>query len=457
MRTFFARADRQATSVAPERLPRGALFSSIRTKLLATVLLASAVAVSVGVTAIREITLVSGKGETIYTRALVPNETLSKLRETVVQARFDVVSRALAKSAAATASANADLTKDELTIDRLTARYAAIGLTTRQAALLKSFDRSWAKYKSIRDDEMTPALLAGNLKLYEKIRTTQLLPVVGKALGALNSLSTQAANGARAQLHQVQRAKSRATWGIFLLLAIGLLLFFGLCLVIYNAIMRPVRAVRDILDSVAQNDLTKTAVVHSTDELGQMAAALNMSISHLRSLHERLNRQALSDSLTGIPNRAALIQSLNDELLDGSGRSCLLFVDLDGFKSVNDTAGHAAGDALLVMAAARIGASLRTGDVVARLGGDEFLVHCRGLDDPSVAIEAAERIIARLSQPFRVGSNEFLIGASIGIAMSSAESTADTLIHQADLAMYRSKLLGKGRYTLVGEAPAAAA
>jgi diguanylate cyclase (GGDEF)-like protein len=443
-----ARERNDPTTIALVQPDRRSGFSSVRSKLLATVLLTSIVSIAVGLTALWETSVVSRQGEAIYSTALVPNQVLSELRETVVQARFDVVSRALAKSPAAYRQANSDLKADEIRVAQLTASYRRDSLSARQMGFLKTFADAWVAYKSVRDNKMTPALLAGKLKLYEKVRTTELLPLVHTALGALNALSREAENGAKTRLHGVQRADSTAKLIVVSLLLLGLVVSLGLALAIANAIMRPVRLVRDILDSVAKNDLTRMADVQSRDELGQMAASLNTSITHLRLLHANLSQQALHDGLTGLPNRTALMQSLDELLQRGSDGFCVLFIDLDGFKSVNDREGHAAGDALLMLVAERIRTSLRSEGVVARLGGDEFLVLCHGLDDPQAAIAAAARITARLAEPFQIGSTTVSIGASIGIAMSNERSTSENLIEEADVAMYRSKVGGKGRFTL---------
>src|SRR5664280_60951 len=189
------------------------------------------------------------------------------------------------------------------------------------------------------------------------------------------------------------------------------------------------------------HDLSRTAEVNSRDELGQMSSTLNTSIAHLRVLHETLNRQALHDPLTGLPNRAALTGILERTLLTGPSRCAVLFIDLDGFKQVNDRLGHAAGDQLLIHVAERIAGPVRSDDLVARLGGDEFVVVCGDAPDEQVVTELARRVIERLTTPFRIG----IADASVGIAISDANSTSTTLLHQADLAMYRAKVAGKAR------------
>jgi diguanylate cyclase (GGDEF)-like protein len=421
---------------------------SLRTKLMATVLVVSVGSLGVGLMALHETESVYQQGRSIYTEALVPNQVLSDLHQNVVQARFDVLSRANAVDKAAYIAANAALHSDERNIAELTATYASEGsLTPMQKGLLATFNRTWVRYEFVRDHEVTPALVSGNKALYEKLRTTVLVPLVNKALGVLNVLTADAQNAAKARLGQADSASSTARTSILVLLVVMVLLSTGLARAIANAIMRPVLEVRDILDAVAQNDLTRTADVRTSDELGQMASSLNTSISHLRSLHQSLSEQALRDPLTGLLNRSAFLTYLATELTFRASTTAVLFIDLDGFKSVNDTEGHAAGDALLITASERIRETVRGTDLVARLGGDEFVVICTGVDSPDVAAAASSRIMAKLTSPFDIGGREVVIGASIGISIATSASSPGEMLNQADAAMYQSKANGKAQQT----------
>jgi diguanylate cyclase (GGDEF)-like protein len=122
-------------------------------------------------------------------------------------------------------------------------------------------------------------------------------------------------------------------------------------------------------------------------------------------------------------------------------------MDLDGFKAVNDSAGHAMGDALLIHAARRIQASVRAEDTVARLGGDEFAALLEGEAGahPARAQDVAERILSALTQPYQIAGKEALVSASIGLTVALPGVTPDELLHQADEAMYEAKRAGKGR------------
>ncbi|MDQ1688317.1 MAG: hypothetical protein QOK42_1292 [Frankiaceae bacterium] len=158
--------------------------------------------------------------------------------------------------------------------------------------------------------------------------------------------------------------------------------------------------------------------------------------------------EALHDALTGLPNRQLLVEHIRRSIDDGtrSGRAVALFLlDLDRFKEVNDTLGHAAGDRLLQLVAARLEGALRPGDIVARLGGDEFAVLLPTVRSASSAIEVAERARAALVEPFRIDG--FVIGpeASIGVALVPDHAVdAVTLMQRADVAMYLAKASRRG-------------
>ena len=186
-------------------------------------------------------------------------------------------------------------------------------------------------------------------------------------------------------------------------------------------------------------------------------------ITDRKAFEAQLSHQALHDPLTGLPNRALLHDRL-DRALRREEREArplaVLFLDLDRFKSVNDSLGHAAGDAVLVAVARRLENVLRSGDTAARLGGDEFVVLCENTT-PEQATAVAERIAACLASPITVGARELLISASIGVALGGVGShhDAEALLHHADAAMYSAKDHGRARFEvfdLLASATAAA-
>ncbi|MCW2843313.1 MAG: hypothetical protein JWN22_1229 [Nocardioides sp.] len=183
--------------------------------------------------------------------------------------------------------------------------------------------------------------------------------------------------------------------------------------------------------------------------------AMVADITEARALEDQLRQAALHDTLTRLPNRALLLDRLQQALARQTRSTAVLFVDLDQFKIVNDARGHAAGDELLVGVAARLRASARLSDTVARFGGDEFLVVCEDVDE-SEARTLAEGLLAALDPPFRISGGEVHLTASIGVALSPVSSSGALLSH-ADAAMYAAKLAGRHRVRIFDAALAASA
>lgn len=164
-------------------------------------------------------------------------------------------------------------------------------------------------------------------------------------------------------------------------------------------------------------------------------------------LLETVRHQATHDALTGLPNRALFLDALDQALAWAApgAHLAVLFCDLDRFKGVNDTLGHAAGDELLRQVSARLRAAVRPGDTVGRLSGDEFAIILPGLVDPADATGLAERVVGCFHQPFRLEGQDVAVGTSVGVAVQEpgAPDTAEQLLRRADTAMYRHKQYGR--------------
>ena len=171
-------------------------------------------------------------------------------------------------------------------------------------------------------------------------------------------------------------------------------------------------------------------------------------ITARKDAEQRLTHLALHDALTGLPNRALLVDRIDHELAATRrthNHVAVFFIDLDGFKGVNDTAGHPAGDEVLQMVARRLRNYVRPGDTVARLGGDEFVVVCPDFQNDDQTDALARRLLSVLAEPFLRGDSTHHLTASIGIAVSTSQRDGEKLLRTADDAMYTAKESGKNQ------------
>lgn len=260
-----------------------------------------------------------------------------------------------------------------------------------------------------------------------------------------------------ADLHDLNRRNHRT-----LLLAIGLAILSmsvagGSGALLQRRISKPIMELAGVMNQVTQHGALEARVcVEGTDEIAQLAHGFNRMIAELerrndiaREAELRLLEQSRSDSLTGLPNRRYFAEQLERALSHASrARETvgLLYIDLDGFKLVNDSLGHVIGDQLLAQVAKRFQTRVRAADMLARLGGDEFTILLTELKSEKDASIVAENIIQCLSVPFVIEGNQITVGASIGVSTLRPETAEDQdLLRQADNAMYAAKRSGKNR------------
>ena len=219
-------------------------------------------------------------------------------------------------------------------------------------------------------------------------------------------------------------------------------------------VFRPLRRTAEHADRMTRGECPLEPLpVLRNDEVGHLTAAFNRLLRKLSESQAALAQAAHHDALTGLPNRMLLADRLSQArvLAQRKGsRIALLFLDLDGFKPINDSLGHEAGDEVLRLVAGRLSGCVRASDTLARVGGDEFVILMGDLD--SQAEQAAARVAAKcieaLAEPFPVQGESCRLGVSIGIALGDGEGAANTLLLQADQAMYRAKESGRGRYVI---------
>ena len=228
---------------------------------------------------------------------------------------------------------------------------------------------------------------------------------------------------------------------------------FAVALVRVGAQVERRRAMAAALDAQEKlrrlNAELETRVAERTQGLVQANERLQSEIAERHRSEQQVQYLAHHDALTGLPNRRLFAEQLQLALANAratGGTAALIFLDLDGFKTINDSLGHSVGDALLV----EVGRRLRdtVGDrCVARLGGDEFALLCAGSNPAAQAEDMTRRVLASLAERFAIGQQEFIVGASAGIAIAeAADTSAELLIQRSDLAMYRAKQTRRGSY-----------
>ena len=221
------------------------------------------------------------------------------------------------------------------------------------------------------------------------------------------------------------------------------------------------KAIEDLSNAMLEvstsQEFNTTVSVRGSEEVAQLVVGFNGMLSELqrseqanREAEAKLQRQALTDELTQLPNRRHLSDHLSQSLAAAkcdNSMLALLYIDLDGFKLVNDSLGHVTGDVLLVQVAERLGSRLRKSDTLARIGGDEFTAILKGIKKKDEAQTVAENLLKALARPFQIEGQEITIGASIGISTFPDHANDEMdLLQQADNAMYAAKRSGKNHF-----------
>ncbi|MDL2339135.1 MAG: EAL domain-containing protein [Pseudomonadota bacterium] len=256
---------------------------------------------------------------------------------------------------------------------------------------------------------------------------------------------------------QIDRALADRRHATILLAALQVLLsVLVLLAVLYRRLLVPIHRLKRQASEIASRADVAPVRWDRRDELGQLGEHLNEVHVQIDGLFDQLEAQkaelekiAMHDTLTGLPNRALFRELTISAVADArrhGGRLALLFIDLDRFKAVNDTLGHAAGDALLVELSERLRAAMRASDVVCRHSGDEFTVLLRDVKHWDEVAATADRLLKEIEKPLRLGARLVGVSASIGVALFPDDaSDHETLVSHADTAMYVAKSLGRGR------------
>ncbi len=247
-----------------------------------------------------------------------------------------------------------------------------------------------------------------------------------------------------ADIDQAMRPNSVLKRNIMLLTGMAAMIALLLAVLVGRGISRPVTLLAAAATRVGNGDYAEPLPVHGRDELAELARAFNSMQAGIAQREARIHYQASHDALTGLPNRSTALDRLDAAIESATsvdGNCCVLMLDLDRFKEINDTLGHAFGDEVLREVAARLREDVRAGDLLARLGGDEFLVILDGADAEAGAQRAFD-LVTLIDAPFLLGEAQVSLDASIGIAaFPKHASDAASLLRRADIAMYEAKSL----------------
>ena len=263
----------------------------------------------------------------------------------------------------------------------------------------------------------------------------------GALLADLDTLNVQQIAGEISSLRARERFQLFASLATLL---VGAIVGGLLSRRFYRSVATPLLKLEEAASRFGSDDLSHRIAVRGNDELASVSRAFNLMAGRLQESQDGLQHQALHDPLTGLPNRALFMGRMEIAMARALRRGTpmsVLYLDLDGFKNVNDTLGHQAGDEILVAVSNRLRKVLRAEDAPARLGGDEFGILLE--EDGRGAVHAARRISGEFDKPWSISSGNVTIGISIGIAIRQGDEPLDQLLHQADAAMYAAKSEGK--------------
>jgi diguanylate cyclase (GGDEF)-like protein len=281
-----------------------------------------------------------------------------------------------------------------------------------------------------------------NTQGIEEISAVAAIPSMGWFV--ISSVPTSIA------LAAVDQTKSYLLWHLILLLAIGLPAIGGFV----TWVLRPLFLAADRAKKMANGEMPLEPLpVARDDEVGHLTTAFNQLLDKLAQSQAELHHMAYHDTLTGLPNRSLLVDRLEQALARGNrngSRLAVLFMDLDGFKSINDTLGHEAGDDVLRETARRLSSVVRRVDTLARIGGDEFVLLAVDLtNDPDQGVDRiANKCIEVVMAPLQVQGMDYHMGISVGVALCCGGCTAERILAEADKAMYEAKQKGNGRYQM---------
>ncbi|MCH7836932.1 MAG: EAL domain-containing protein [Chloroflexi bacterium] len=355
---------------------------------------------------------------------------------------------------------------DERNFDRYAAVYEGLDLSLQERQwseqLHDLFDESATLAKEIIELDKEQALVLADFVTVRRVMGTFLDEIQALTYAGLAAAKDEA----NSSIISAQGALLTVLIGSFVVGG-------GMAFAIGRGITKPIRKLVAGAEEIGSGNLAHRIDVDTHDEIGELAVAFNLMAANLatttasrneldkeiterKRAEETIKHQAYYDELTGLPNRRLFEDQLDRALAQARRkhqRLVVMFLDLDRFKTVNDTVGHNVGDELLQSAGKRLTNLLRDGDTVARMGGDEFTILLPEVDREEDILDVARRILDSFRQPWTLGRSEFVVTASIGIAVWPNDGhDGAALLKNADMAMYRAKDQGRDNFQLYSPA-----
>ena len=324
----------------------------------------------------------------------------------------------------------------------------AVGWNTGQKPIAQDIERDWQRVQAITAAAVRPRPGVPSPNSAEGVR--QYDDLIGSIQLSLDQLhrAERADIGFNLWNTQVAQQRLLRILGLMVVGAVGISILAATTL--GRSVLRPLHSLQEGARLFGTGDLSHRVVVERRDELGRLAELFNAMAQKIERSQQALSYQASHDGLTGLVNRVLFRDRLEHALARATRQQKSLAViglDLDGFKKINDSLGHSAGDALLMEVAQRLRNVIREADTAGRLGGDEFVLLLEDLQQPDDAVTVAKRTLDALSTPIMMLNKPLVVRASMGIALSGDEQpTAEELMRNADLALYAAKRQGRDRY-----------
>jgi diguanylate cyclase (GGDEF)-like protein len=436
---------------------------SIQTRLLASYLLLAGILAALAIYAIIQIAAINHLTSTIRTKWFAGTGMLGEMADLLSEIHIDQLHTLVQHPEVTRAEADALAEEHIKSLEALKAAYEPLIQSARERSLFDAFATTSNTYVTLhqafaRTNNFEPQ--GANDHVDERLGGAYLA-----ADHDVDALIATNATGADADAQHAQATNDLAFDVLVIGALAGLTLVGWMIFVVRRRIALPLGAITKALSRLAEGHTEITVPgADRGDEIGAMAQAFDVFRHNAMELataykaaeeaHAVAQSLARHDALTGLPNRRVFSEKLEEAIVrvkDGDAVYAILLVDLDRFKPVNDVLGHAAGDIVLCEVAERLKAAMRKEDVVARLGGDEFAI-ISTFEGPAASFaeatrRLANRLIAAIAEPIKVGDSIAEVGASVGIADCPIDGIdADTLLHAADIAMYRAKRDGRGTF-----------